>query len=183
VCDWPANFFYKQLMETYPDAKVGLSFCKGNVRTLAVWCDLGVTLVHAAVYIQQVLQLGLPASSSWRHTQTQMLVCVKIGLSASVLEIMCTITGCSFLSANFFYKQLMETYPDAKGHSFCKGKVTCCMGVTPLHAAVYMQQMAQLDVPGHGDLPRRKARSSVDGGVPLTACQVLPVQACQAPQR
>jgi hypothetical protein len=25
VCDWPANFFYKQLMETYPDAKVGLN--------------------------------------------------------------------------------------------------------------------------------------------------------------
>lgn len=22
VCDWPANFFYKQLMEAYPDAKV-----------------------------------------------------------------------------------------------------------------------------------------------------------------
>lgn len=22
VCDWPANYFYKQLMETYPDAKV-----------------------------------------------------------------------------------------------------------------------------------------------------------------
>lgn len=22
VCDWPANYFYKQLMETYPHAKV-----------------------------------------------------------------------------------------------------------------------------------------------------------------
>lgn len=22
VCDWPANYFYKQVMEAYPDAKV-----------------------------------------------------------------------------------------------------------------------------------------------------------------
>ncbi|KAF6266418.1 hypothetical protein COO60DRAFT_1633015 [Scenedesmus sp. NREL 46B-D3] len=32
VCDWPANFFYKQLMEAYPDAKVILT-----VRDPASW--------------------------------------------------------------------------------------------------------------------------------------------------
>jgi hypothetical protein len=25
LCDWPANFFYKELMEIYPDAKVCLA--------------------------------------------------------------------------------------------------------------------------------------------------------------
>ncbi|WIA15436.1 hypothetical protein OEZ85_002085 [Tetradesmus obliquus] len=34
VCDWPANFFYKQLMEAYPDAKVILT-----VRDPASWYD------------------------------------------------------------------------------------------------------------------------------------------------
>jgi hypothetical protein len=23
VCDWPANYFYKEIMQAYPDAKVG----------------------------------------------------------------------------------------------------------------------------------------------------------------
>jgi hypothetical protein len=40
VCDWPANFFYKQLMETYPDAKVGHCVCKGCI---------GLTSLHSAV--------------------------------------------------------------------------------------------------------------------------------------
>ena len=35
VCDWPANYFYKQLIQTYPDAKVGLRTCAGSILIVA----------------------------------------------------------------------------------------------------------------------------------------------------